>query len=384
LDNATAPGGDASVRDVVVIPTDGAGTSVTDLTIVTEANTSCAKTTATSREIYPARAKAIAYTAMVRVGARRFARGIGDEGFSFFDLDGANSSASPRPFFVASRFAGAPSSLVGVALDETNGGRVVAQRFDTQGADNGVPIELAKGRAYAVAIGRAADQKSLAVWSTGIDVRVRALDAEGVPDKIFDLETDAAHDDFAAAVAASVAGNGSDFLVVWSLRRTLLGEWRSYSALANTKGVVGLPRKLFGAPFSAKLVNVVTNGSGYAALFNYDGAPLVVTLDGLGRLARPGHLFDGVKDRFGAAFDIGARGGELAIVALRADRADAFRPLDGTGQALGPWVCLSDPDPTVTHSASLDCEGDACAVLYSGTGGAVQLVRTNRLGMSTP
>lgn len=354
---------------------------VTDLSIVEEADSPCVKSTAESETIYDRDRTPIGYANLGRIGDRLFARGTNDEGFVLFDQNGDNASHHPFSFHLQAEFVPQNDGLVGVSFDDSAEGRVVAQRFTSNGTAHGAAATLGTGHAYSIAVGSANDAV-IGVWSTGSAVNARAIDATWATSPTMTLESDSPHDGFHASVVGSVAGDGSDFLVLWSLRRAALAEWRVYAQLTNHNGPVGLPRKLFGATHPVALIKGVTVADGYAALFDFDGAPLVVGLDKLGRLASSAHRFSGAKNRFGSAFGIASHEGQLAITAVRTDASDAFRRLDRAGTALGPWVCLSDPDTSITHQSSIDCGDDGCSILYTGEGGSVRFARTDGAGMA--
>lgn len=137
---------------------------------------------------------------------------------------------------------------------------------------------------------------------------------------------------------------------------------------------------MFEAAQPLTVVTLVRTSEGYALLLNTEvtssrADALVVLLNRFGQLAGPAHKFEGASMGYGIA----AQKEGLAILA-RKRGADAFRPLDAMGGAIGPWVCLDAEIPNRDQSGSLAADGLGYAAIYRDPDGATYFVHLGAEG----
>ena len=351
-------------------------------TLTRDPDPGCVATTAASpRELATAPGAALALTDLQAVGPRRLARDLAGRGFVLFAADGSAPSAAPISVGTDSRAAASASGIVAAGLSASSS--VLVQLFDLAGASLGAAQDLGPARlGRPIGVGRSGDA-AIVTWAGADDsVRARLVGPTGTLGKELSLESGAPFGDLSFAIAPSSARDGSDFLVLWSLFRVALGAHRVYAALVNAKGVVGLPRVVFGSDVPVRLVSAVSGADGATLLANLDGEPMLVPLDVLGRVTGTAHLLLGARDvTTGGGQGLARNGDEIAVVvALNRGGSSAFRRLDGAGQPKDGWICLGTPRPGDLQLGGITNEGSGYAVVTAGPEGKNLLLRVDATG----
>lgn len=347
-----------------------------DASTVTVTDTPCAPRGGSQTTVYPPANRTL-FTDLARAQARFVASGLGDEGFVTFGADGANPSAAPIGGGDLNRAAAGPTR---VALASASNAGVHSAKYDPGGQALGAASLLSDDKPYSLAIGNA-NERSLVAWSTGTNVRGRVVDMAGAPDgPTFDLETSSAQDSWAASIAPASSSSGAEFAIAWTDHRHFGDEWRAYFAFVKPGSLSGLGNRLFSNAAAHAVVKLVKTPSGYAMLVNTEinvtkAVVIVVLLDDFGRQIGTRRL-EGAEYGFGLA----AQGSELGVVVRKSDGNDAFRPLDASGAALGPWVCLASAAPNADHAAAIAADGAGYALLYRAPDGSTNLAKLGRLG----
>jgi hypothetical protein len=346
--------------------------------IVDEPDTGCVATTSAPR--VRLQTDGLLLTSLERVGERRIARDLGGRGGIVFGPGG--TAPTVLELGDDGRITGSESGIVAAGLDAD--GHVVLRRYDPAGGALGAPSDLggaALGRPFAV--GRA-DATSLVVWAPRAGgVRARLVGPDG-RDRDVVLEEGADFTDFSVAIARSSAADGSAFLVLWSLRRVALDAHRVYAALVGDKGIVGLPRVVLANDRPVSLVRAVAHAGGAIVLANLEHAPLVLSLDPLGRLSGPAHRFEGTLDaNLGGAHDLTAVAGDAAFLADHASGSHVFRRLDLTGSPRDGWICLDAPQPDEFQLGGIVADEAGYSVVVAAPGGATDLLQLDATGRAS-
>ncbi len=347
-------------------------------TVVSDPDVACVTTAAAPipvlREKYGARMKTLD-----ALGDRRVAAGFNGEGFVTFGADGSSPSAAPTPVGADGRAAGGATGVFAVGIE---GGNVVFRRFDANGAPASLPEALGptfQGRDAFVA---ASGAKAVVVWqSPEPAVHARVFDGTKLgPDLV--LEQGESFDDFSVAVAPSRANDGSDFLVLWALRRERLFAHRVYAQLVSGAQKLGLPRIVLGSTEPVVIRGATTRGAtGAALLFDVKGEPHVAPLSALGGLTGAAHKLEGSKDELvGGGQGIAAQGDSLGVLVRHASGYHAFRALDAQAAPRGPWVCLDAPAPDELHIGGIIADGAGFTSMIATPNGGTAIVRTDAAG----
>jgi hypothetical protein len=345
-----------------------------DLTLAHVADVPCVARGGASTVIYPASARPPAFQLLGKAGPRRVATTSEATGFILMDLDGSHASDKPIAVGDLSRAAGGTSNVAVASLAATG---VSLSRFDPDGKALGNAAPISPDKADDVFVGRSGDL-ALVVWTSRTYLRARALDAAGAAGpNTFDLDTDTKD---SASVAIAPGTPGSEYLVVWSKRRASDFSYRLLSARADAKGLVGIAHKIGSGSQELRVVQVVPVNAGFAMLAEIGGAPAVVPLDSYGRLSGPAQVLDGVD----AALGLAAHAGALGVVAVRKDQTRAFRPLDASGHATGPWVCFDAPAPGTEASMTIDDDPNGWSVLYRANDDSMTFLQFDRAGTGMP
>jgi hypothetical protein len=110
----------------------------------------------------------------------------------------------------------------------------------------------------------------------------------------------------------------------------------------------------------------------------------VIPLDATGTVSGAAHRLVGSD----IAWDVAVQGNQLGVVGNQILYEDGgstmdsrlFRPLDLTGKALGPWVCVGPPQPAGPVDMAIDSDGTGFAVVSQDPAGDEVLTRFNAMG----
>jgi hypothetical protein len=274
------------------------------------------------------------------------------------------------------------STIGAVGSDPTD---VLYARFDPQGTALGPAITLVAhlgGSPTGVAIG-GANGNSLVVWGSGGALYAQAINAgspAGVP---FQLAANV----YTTAVYATIAASATGYAIAWT-GDPVQGATESALAFATATGVTGSPTVLTVSSLAFKVHRLVAISSGYVLLV--DGAPIgtddvyVIPLDATGTVSGAAHRLVGSD----IAWDVAVQGNQLGVVGNQILYEDGgstmdsrlFRPLDLTGKALGPWVCVGPPQPAGPVDMAIDSDGTGFAVVSQDPAGDEVLTRFNAMG----
>lgn len=346
-------------------------------TVVNDTDTPCETTMAAPTALYRPPFP-VDLAGLERAGIRRLAQDPLGDGFVLFDADGTSARPEPIRLGNAGRAAASDEGVVAAAFDDAS--NVLVRAYDLTGVPLGPSSTLGTGmESQRLWIGRA-QRKTIVLWQPdATHISTRLLMDDQVVDAAFDLENGAneAFDNLSVVTAASTVGDGSEFLVVWALRRSVLLAYRVYAVLVNARGFVGLTRIVLGTETPIRMIRAVPHSEGVSVLAEFGGEPLVIPLDPLGRLVAETHKFEGTR----GSIDLAGGEGELGLVASRkASGNHAFRRLGTDGKSLGPWVCLDPTSHLSAFGASITVDGAGYAIILRSQGGGTDLLRVDRTG----
>lgn len=366
-----APAGDGSLAE--------AGPVARAFELVDEPDTPCARSRALARPFAVTPPPTGELWRLGVAGARRVAEATDESSFVVFDRDGAAPSSPIRVGVTTRVVRGGGDDVLAVGVDEA--GSVTLRRHTPSGTATGADVALGVAP-FASPFAARDGARTLVVFGDSPVVTARLVEGDVAGEPVA-LEREAAFSNLTAGIAPSRANDGSAFLVVWALYREPLLEWRSYAALVGPRGVVGLPRVLYGAGAPLRVVGLEATAEGAALLLSVDSEPVVVRLDALGRPTAPAHRLLGARDpRLGGGHGLAVRGDALGVVARHASGAHAFRRLALDGAPVGGWVCLDDVAPDEAHAGGLVADDAGWSLLVARPGGAA-LLRTSVDGLDT-
>jgi hypothetical protein len=341
------------------------------LTIVDVPDTACDQIVGTSVELYSDMSGAPALSRLGRVSGRRVASGRYVPGFVTFDLNG--SGPSPAVVGLDPDFDITASEGNTIGLVAADGTTVQFQRYSSNDGPMGSPVMLGNSLGAGVDISGDAAGASLVVWADAMNMNGRSVDASGSAGAAFTFADGMP----TKSIAVSLARGAQEFALAWSADDS--GKTHTRFVRITTTGIAGSVVDLTGASSAAYVVKLVAVPSGYALLVHLGTLSkevVVVLLDSAGKVTGPAHRFLGTK----FAWDLGANGTNLGLVAKRADGSAEFRLLDAKGDASGNWKCLDAPSDDTYDQAGIDADGTGWAIVYRTPGGGEKFVRTNLTG----
>jgi hypothetical protein len=307
------------------------------------------------------------------VGARRFALGPDTLSFMTFEPDGSNASSLTLGPAV---LAGGQEHLTGLVPSL---GSIDLQFYDPLAMAFGENITLDATEDGALSLGVGPDN-ALVLWRSAGSIVGRII-LNGSPGPSVDFGPGSGG---TGPAVARIVYNGTDYTVAWS--RTLPEALDGTSfARVGLDGKVGAARRAFVSKENHQLVDFVRLSSGYALLINV-GYPTqyfaVAWMNEEGFLVPPLQRLAGS----GMGWGLASTGSEFALVGSLADGRAAFRPFDGVGRALGPWVCMDDSTPGSGFVAQAGIEIDAAGygIVVRLADGSVAYRRTDHLGTGDP
>lgn len=352
--------------------TDGGGDPPLDT--VSIADGPCVAPGGTVKVVYP-RPADLGFLGLEKLGARWVASARDDRGFVLLDADGANASAQPPTSSLDARARAASNGVVTFGIV---GEGLAFRRFDDQGNAVGAPlVATTEAAARNPNLAPRDDGSALLVWGTPFDVYVRSVDAQGVLGvRPFEVDDSSPKSRFRSAVLA----DGPRYAVAWSVREDLTARFRTRLALVDPSALTARATTLNTTTSPQEVVGIVRSSTGFRVLVDTPppgpGMVLIET-DQTGKVVGPGHVIAGSLQALGLA----AQGDELGVVALRADKRVAFRPLTSKLEAAGPWVCLDAPATSnPDFSGAIAPDGAGYAVLYRAADDGQSLRRFDRLG----
>jgi hypothetical protein len=326
----------------------------------------------------PARATHLAIVAGERLAATE---NLG--GFFTFGLTGATPAFFAPQLGPVSSFGSEGTNVAGVAA----GTAVLYQRYDVQGNLVGPQTTLAPSvpaLADGVWIGSGGGI-SLAAWAVQ-----GTLYAGGVT-------SDGASAGPAWIVAQNVAGTQvaisyarDHFGLAWSIANAQTSQ--AFFVLADPSGPLGSPVSIASGGTTFEVTAMTATPAGFALLAvgaGGDNHAYVLPLDATGQPVPPAHRLLGADQPWAIA----AFGNELGVVVSGNDvpagesgpRPPLFRPLDSSGHALGPWVCLDVPVPKDQYqNMAIDSDLDGYSVVYQSPSNQAVLARFDHLGTGAP
>jgi hypothetical protein len=379
--DAGPPGDSALVEGGVFVLRDAPEGS---LTFVDEPTTPCSARGGTVREVFAAGGTTrLAFEALGRVGARRWAQGTEGSGYITLDLDGANPSTLIAPFYRANR--AAPFGA-GMLVFGSGPPGLLVTRVDAAGVESGLAF-VGEDGSTGLAVGSTGD-RALLLWGTSGGLRARGVRADGSFAGDAFLAHLAPGLEFAAAMAADKA---DDFAIAW-MGASSAATQSLYFLKAGTTERVQRPSLLTRGAW--RPVQMARLPSGFGLLIQAATGPAVVVLNEDGVPVGPARKLRGTSRGLGIA----ASGDRLGVVAWRnhtvpgengAERREndevAFRPFDDKGAPAGPWVCLDGPvRDDGAMAAGIDGEANGFAVLYRTPTASVALARFDRDGTGDP
>jgi hypothetical protein len=321
------------------------------------------------------------------LGARRFATGLGTNGFITYDALGT----TPKLFTVMlgatqTAFSSEGTTIGAIAASP---GKIDYQRYDDQGVASGALVSVAAGIATGpsrvwMASGGGG---SLAVWPSGDTLFAAGITAGGaLAGPPFTLATSASNPKVA------ITYSGDKFAIAYSYDTTTGSSAAARFVYASATALVGMPVDI-GTADALEPVAITPTSAGFVMVVDAGGDEhiYIVPLDSTGKLSGPAHRLLGGDLPWGLA----SHAGDAALVSLTNDvkvgsaegpRAPQFRPLDITGKPTGPWVCL---DAKIAAGLEQDMgilaePTGGYAVTFKSPADATVLIRTDKLGSGAP
>jgi hypothetical protein len=301
--------------------------------------------------------------------------------FTFDPTTGGNAAFYPSSLGPLSSFASEGATVGGAAGGDT----IVYQRYDAQGNPVGTTVGLSPQYALlpdGVWIGSGGGQ-SLAVWSTNGSLYAGGITSAGT--SAGPSWTVAAE---ASGVSVSIAYNGSHFGIAYSITPTATTS-AAFFSLADPAGPVEAPVAVAsgGTTFSVSALTATPTGFALLALgAGGDNHTYVLPLDSTGHPQPPAHRLLGADQpwsiaAFGNDLGVAISGDDVGDTGEQGPRPPLFRPLDGTGHALGPWVCLDDPVPrNALQNMGIAADTNGYSVVYLSPSSTTILARFDPLG----
>jgi hypothetical protein len=321
------------------------------------------------------------------LGARRFASGLGTNGFITYDTTGS----MPKRFSVSvgatqTAFASEGTTIGAMAASP---GKIDYQRYDDQGVASGALVSVATGIASGpsrlwIASGGGG---SFVVWPSGSTLFAAGVTAAGaLAGPPFTLATSAPNPKVA------ITYSGDKFAIAYSYSTSTGSSAAARFVYASTTAIVGMPVDI-GTADALEPVAITPTSAGFVMVVDAGGDEhiYIVPLDATGKLSGPAHRLLGGDLPWGLA----SHAGDAALVSLTNDvkvgtaegpRAPQFRPLDLTGKPTGPWVCL---DAKIAAGLEQDMgiladPTGGYSVTYKSPADATVLIRTDKLGSGAP
>jgi hypothetical protein len=306
-------------------------------------------------------------------------------GFFTFDLAGTNPAFHPASPGALSSFASEGSTVGGAAGGDT----IVYQRYDAQGNTVGATVGLSPPYTLlpdGVWIGSGSGE-SLAVWSIN-----GALYAGGVTNTGASAGPSWTVASPATGVSVSIARNGSHFGIAYSITPTTTTS-EAFFVLADPAGPLGAPVPVAsgGTAFSVTALTATPTGFALLALGSGgDNHTYVVLLDTTGHPQPPAHRLLGADTpwsiaAFGSELGVAISGNDVGDAGEQGPRPPLFRPLDATGHALGPWVCLDTPVArNQLQDMGIGSDANGYSVVYLSPSNETVLARFDHLGTGGP
>ncbi len=346
-----------------------------NVAIVDVPDTSCDALVGTTLSLYPDKSNAPAIDTLTQVNGKRLAGGRFVPGFVTFGLDGSTPSAAVVGLDPDFDLVASEGNTIGLAT--ADGTSIRFQRYSSNDAPMGNVVPLGNANGAGVAIAGDSAGGSLVVWANATSMSGRFVDstsnampaftfADGVPVK---------------SIVTSMVRAGNEFGLAWTTVEN--GIARGRFARLSKAGVIGSVMELTGDAYKHYLVKLVKTPTGYALLLHSGGLSfdtIVVILDAQGNVTGSARRFLGTK----FAMDLGAIGGNLGLIAKRADNVTEFRPLDASGAPIGDWKCIDAPSDDTYDQAAIDADGTGWAIVYRTPGGGEKFVRTNLMGTAAP
>jgi hypothetical protein len=321
------------------------------------------------------------------LGARRFATGLGTNGFITYDALGT----TPKRFTLMLGATQTAFSSEGTTIGAmaASPGKIDYQRYDDQGVASGAIVAVATGIATGpsrvwIASGGGG---SLVVWPSGDTLFAAGITAGGaLAGPPFTLATSAPNPKVA------ITYSGDKYAVVYSYATTTGTAAAARFVYASTTALMGTPVDI-GTADALEPVAITPTSAGFVMVVDAGGDEhiYIVPLDPTGKLSGPAHRLLGGDLPWGLA----SHGGDAALVSLTNDvkvgtaegpRAPQLRPLDITGKPTGPWVCLDAKIPAgLEQDMGIVAEpSGGYAVTYKSPADATVLIRTDKLGSGAP
>jgi hypothetical protein len=321
------------------------------------------------------------------LGARRFATGLGTNGFITYDAVGT----TPKLFTVSLGATQTAFSSEGTTIGAMAAslGKIDYQRYDDQGVASGGLVSVASGIASGpnrvwIASGGGG---SLAVWPSNGTLFAAGITAGGVlAGPPFTLATSAPNPKLA------ITYSGDKYAIAYSYDTATGSSAAARFVYASPTALVGTPVDI-GTADALEPVAITPTSAGFVMVVDAGGDEhiYVVPLDATGKLSGPAHRLLGGDLPWGLA----SHAGDAALVSLTNDtnvgtaegpRAPQFRPLDITGKPTGPWVCL---DARIAAGLEQDMgiladTTGGYSVTYKSPADATVLIRLDKLGTGAP
>jgi hypothetical protein len=325
--------------------------------------------------VFPAASNPPGFDRLQAVGARWVASSATwSTGFASFDQ--AGEAPSPAAVLLGAGYNAAASEGPSIGVVAEQDAAILYQRYTDLASPVGQPLTIAPESPANLILGGGGGE-SLIVWGKDGVMRARGVSAGGSP-PAFEFGGGSIANYFTGSVAYS----SPDFAIVWTGSPSP-GAFATSFIKAGPGGPGGAPALIAESPFPHKTRKLTRTGAGYALLIQADlptTSTLVLILDEEGSVVGPGRRFLGAA----VGWDLAAQGDSLGLLAKRTSGEAQFRPLDATGAATGPWVCLTAPVDDLYHQAGLAAHGAGFAVVHRTPEGAEALVAIDKQGSPAP
>lgn len=353
----------------------GATGGLGNVDIVDVPDTACEMLAGTIVELYPDNSNAPPIGVLSQVNGKRLGGGRFIPGFVTFGLDGSAPSASVVGLDPDFDLVASEGTTIGLVTSDAV--TIRFQRYSSAEAPIGSPLLLGNSKGAGLAIAGGANGGSLMVWANATSLTGQHVDAAGAAGTPFTFAEGIA----VTSIDTSLVRSGNEFALAWSAIDN--GFARARFVRLTPTGIVGNIVELTGDSFKHYVVKLAKTSTGYALLLHSGGFSfdtIVVTLDAQGQVIGSARRFLGTK--FG--MDLAASGGNLGLMAKRADGVTEFRLLDNKADPLGNWRCIDGPSQDSYDQSAIDADGTGWAIAYRTPGGGEKFVRTNLNGTGAP